>query len=420
MSYVSPELLAFKDGPNLDAFGRLRVSHPETLFTSSQEYVPDPLHVENYATGGGSATYTQANSSTVLSTAGTTSGARALRQTKVYWRYQQGKSHLIKMTGTLNKSGTAAGTSVARIGYFDDNNGVFFGRDVTGFFIAKRSNVSGSVVDTKVYQSAWNVDGMNSALNALNPSDITVDFTKEQIFTMDLQWLGVGRVRYYLFINGKLNLVHETMNANLFTAVYIRTANLPCRYEVFNDSGTGANISVEAICIAIESEGGVVDEGGVTLEFDTAGAGRSCANSSPLTYLFSIRLKDTFNGLTYRGHVENIETNILATTNNCYWEWLWNATLGGSPAWSDVNTTYSGVEYDTSATFSGGIAVASGFVVAGGNGVNAFQTSVSAQQPNALILGRTYANVRDTWTLVARGIGGASTVYTATNFEEQY
>ena len=104
------------DSPNADAFGRLRVANAETIFSSQQEYTPDKLHMENYAVGTATATYVQATSSTVLSTLDATSNNRALRQAYVYWRYQPGKSHVIKITGTLAKSGTPAGAAVARIG----------------------------------------------------------------------------------------------------------------------------------------------------------------------------------------------------------------------------------------------------------------------------------------------------------------
>ncbi|CAB4216945.1 hypothetical protein UFOVP1590_19 [uncultured Caudovirales phage] len=419
---------SFVDGPVNDAFGRLRTSHPVTLFASTQEYDTDPLHMENYVAGGGTAVYTQANSSTVLSTDAATSNNRALRQSKVYWRYQPGKSQIIKLTGTLAKSGTPAGAAVARIGYYDDNNGIYFGRDSTGYFIAIRSNVSGSIVEAeKVYQSAWSEDSFG--VEGKNPSGVTIDFTKEQIFFIDLQWLGVGRVRGGFVVDGKLSYAHLFEHANLTTQVYMKTANLPVRYEVFNSGAAGSNISLEAICCAVESEGGAEDVGGVTLEFDNSNSVATAANSATLTPLCTIRLKDTFNGITYRGQAHHMVVSFLADKNT-YYELIWNATTLTSAAgavneltagtWIDLNTTYSGIEYNVAATaYTGGLAMGSGFIAASGSGSNSVGAEISGV-PSRLILARTYANVRDTITIAARGLGAASAIYFTVNIEEQH
>lgn len=410
---ATPVAVTYGDTPILDAFNRLRIATPQTIFSSSQEYTTDALRMENYVAGTATATYTQATASTTLSTLNATSGNRAMRQSYVYWRYQPGKSQAVKLTGVLAKSGTPTGAAVARIGYFDDSNGMFFGRDVTGYFVAIRSDTTGSVVDNKVYQSSWNKDKMDGT----GSSGITADFTKEHIFFIDFQWLGVGRVRLGLVINGLLYYVHEFDHANTTTVVYMRTPNLPVRYEVFNSGGAGSLITMEAICVAIESEGGVPDEGGFTFEFDNVAAPATAANSATLTPIFSFRCKDTFGGLTYRGLAREIELDFIIDQDT-YFEWVWNATLVGG-AWVDVNTAQSGMQFNrtlTSAT--GGIPIHSGLIPASGSGASSVG-GIRSQTPTRLILARTYANVRDTLTLVARGIGGASTVYATCNFEEQ-
>lgn len=424
MSYL-PNRFSLSDGPQLDAFNRLRISNPQTIFSSTQEYTADPLHMENY-TSNGSATYNQASASTTLSTVASTANYRALRQSKVYWRYQAGKSQVIKLTGTLAKSGTPSGAAVARIGYFDDNNGIFFGRDATGYFAAIRTNVSGVVLETeKYYQSSWNVDKMTGS----GPSGVTIDFTKEQIFFIDLQWLGVGRVRVGLVLDGVLRYVHYFEHANLTTAVYMRTACLPVRYEVFNSGGAGSVITLEAVCCAIESEGGVADEGGYTFEFDNNGAPITAADSTTLTPIMTIRCRDTFGGLTYRGHCHQINVAMLVSKDT-YYELKWNVatlTSGGGAVneltagtWANVDGTYSGMEYNVAATAqTGGVAIGSGFISAAGSGSKTVG-STSDQVPNKLILARTYANTRDTLTLVARGLGASSSIYATMNFEEQY
>ena len=115
MSYLPLDQMAFADGPALDAFGRLRISESVQLLGAAQEYTFHPLTWDHYTVTGGTATHSTSTTSTVLRTNATTSGARAIRQTKVYYRYNPGKSHLIKMTGTLQKSGTPAGASLSAL-----------------------------------------------------------------------------------------------------------------------------------------------------------------------------------------------------------------------------------------------------------------------------------------------------------------
>jgi hypothetical protein len=42
-------------------------------------------------------------------------------------------------------------------------------------------------------------------------SGITLDVTKTQIFIVDLEWLGVGRVRLGFVIDGKIYYCHEIL-----------------------------------------------------------------------------------------------------------------------------------------------------------------------------------------------------------------
>jgi hypothetical protein len=62
------------------------------------------------------------------------------------------------------------GTQKATWGYFDGNNGAYFGQDSTGVFISVLNN---GVEIFKVYQSSWNVD----PLNGIGPSNLILDTT---------------------------------------------------------------------------------------------------------------------------------------------------------------------------------------------------------------------------------------------------
>lgn len=415
-------LIQFKDSANLDAFGRLRTSHPQTIFDSQHEYTGHPLIWESVTSGTGTVTHSATTGEVTVSTGGTAAGARAMRRTKVYWRYQPGKSQLVKLTGVPLSAGTHAGASSTSAGYYDDRNGVGFGTDATGNYFFVRSDVSGSVVDTKVYSSSWNID----KFNAKGPSAETLNNAKLQIIVIDLQWLGSGRVRCGFQIDGQTFYAHEFVHANnTLSDPYMKTANLPLTYEAVNTGGTGANVSIQQICGCIESEGGVSEDSAYNWFASMDATTRSCPASSPLTPLITLRLRDTFNGVTYRGHVHMAHIDFLNTSGNpALYQVIWNGTVtlsGAVATTTNVDATHSGVEFDTysggTPTIAGGQLIGGGYISAGLGGSDPVQRASLVER---LILARTYAGTRDTVTIAARGIGGAATIAAGTEFSEQY
>ena len=422
MSYLPLDQMAFRDGANLDAFGRLRVSNATQLFGLAQEYSPHPLVWDNTQVGTGTVTHSTLTGSSTLTTGGNGAGARAMRQTKIYYRYAPGKSQLVKQTGTLRKSGTASGAAFTALGYYDDDNGCFFRYQASGVSVVVRSNTSGSPVDDSILQSGWNLD----TLDGNGPSGIAVDWTKEQIFIIDLQWLGVGRVRFGLDIAGVLVYCHEFLHANETTAPYMRTANLPLRSEAFNSGGAGSNVSAQIICSSLESEGGPQE--GDFYPFAYPAYLSPYTIDSTLRPIVTRRMRDTFNGLKARGHAHLSDFQMLVGTNDVYWEIRYNASVviggGGSATTNLVDATYSQSEYDTytgsANTVSGGVVMLSGFARAGSGSTKEVATLKNDSAESLLLLGRTYANVRDSYTLCARSISGNANVSVAVDLMEQY
>lgn len=235
-------------GTQVDAFGRLRVSNPYTLFESQNRYEADPQFSASTATGG-TATY-NANTKAVDLAVTTSSGSEVIRQTRRVFTYQPGKSLLVMATFVMN----AAKTNLRqRVGYFNADNGIFFQvADTTKSFII-RTKTSGTVSDArKVDQSAWNGD----KLDGTGPSGITLDVTKTQILFIDMEWLGVGTVRCGFIINGQYIVCHTFNNANSQTTVYMQTAILPLRYEITNTGATASSSTLNQICSTVISEGG--------------------------------------------------------------------------------------------------------------------------------------------------------------------
>lgn len=366
-------------GRSLDAFGRLRVCDPVTLFDSQMQYDTQPLLWAEKLVGTASVTHRPLESAADL-TLGTDSGDRAVRQTRAYSRYQPGKSANIFCTGVL---GSAQEGTTKLIGYGDDNNGVFFGQDGGGVFVLLRSNVSGTPSDArKVYQADWSVD----RLDGVGPSGMVLNPAAAQIFALDIEWLGVGRVRMgFVTEQGAFAYCHVFENANLRPTTYMTTANLPVRYEIVNTAAVAAAPTLKQICCQVMSEGGVEDT--AAYPFGTAvtdvsipqGAGNKIV-------VFAARHKLLFNGIENRIKWTPLGYEVLPTNGRVVTEILYNPTLTGG-SWIDIDSGFSAIEGNLGVTsFTGGIVVGAA-LSAGSNSkatTGVFGTSATDRLPFGL------------------------------------
>ena len=330
---TNPVYIAFSDG-EVDAFGRLRVSNPYTLFDSQARYASDSAFDTSTASGGTS-TFNTNQSSTSLSVT-TTNGSSVVRQTYRYFPYQPGKSLLVLATFCMGAGKT---NLTQRLGYYDVNNGIYFQQSGTTLGFAIRSNTTGSPVDTVVTQANWNGDKMDGT----GTSGLTLDVTKTQIFYTDMEWLGVGIVRVGFVIGGKYINCHTFYNANTTnTTVYMTTATLPVRYEIFNSGVTASSSTLTQICCSVVSEGGYEETSQQYWARNTA------AISVPTTNLFvpmvSIRLNSSHLGAVVLPAIISV---LPLTTANYEVIICRNVDLTGA-SW--VTGTFQDVDYDISAT----------------------------------------------------------------------
>lgn len=277
-------------GATSDAFGRLRVSNPYTLFETQARYY-DHGQFASGITGTGNVVYVPAQSSWQLNV-GTSSGDSVLRETLKPFPYQPGKSQLTLNTFCMN---TPKANLRQRVGLFDTNDGVFFENDGTYNYFVIRSGSTG--VEERVRQDAWNVDQLTGAGGATNPSGITLYPQRTQIMFADVEWLGVGSVRVGFVINGAYIICHVFNHANQVgnTKVYMTTATLPIRYEITNTGTTAGNSMMTQICSTMISEGGfqLSGSGNPRAASHLIGAPRTLPNNSSFLPVISIRLKST-------------------------------------------------------------------------------------------------------------------------------
>ena len=414
------------DNPVGDAFGRLRVSDPQALFATAFEYGRRRNIFEYTATAGGTAVH---NSTTRCITLSISTGATdaIVMQTKEYMRYQPGKSQLILQTFNLN-SQLGVALSRKRVGYFDANNGIFLEQNgVTDVAITLRSSVGGSISDNRITKGNWNIDAFEGA----GPSGVTIDFSKSQILVIDLQWLGVGRVRVGFDINGVLYYAHEFLNANnLSTGPYMQTANLPVRWEI-SATAAGAGTTMDVICCAVQSEGGQELVNAQTFSVNSTTAGIT-VTSTPRAIL-SIRPGGTFQGIVNRSSlaVDELQASASSTGSvTLLLSLVYNAVFGGTPTWSTSNTE-SAAEFSqhgdgSAGAYTGGTVIWQGFIsigASGGGGAPVGRSGLAAvglgnhwpMTLNAAGVSTSGA----TLSLVARAVAGTqATIFGLMNYKE--
>lgn len=96
MSFLFNNKVSF-NGDAIDAFARLKVSSPFTIFDSQHRYQENDKW-DTYTTTGGSTLF-QPNESVIDLITSTVSGAKVYRETKKVFPYQPGKSILIFRLG---------------------------------------------------------------------------------------------------------------------------------------------------------------------------------------------------------------------------------------------------------------------------------------------------------------------------------
>jgi len=397
-------LLVSLPAPAGDAFGRQRVSDPVSIFDSQFEYNAQPILWESYTTASASISHSTASSSCQLNVS-TTSGSQALLQTRQYHRYQPGKSQFVAMTFNFSTGSTGV---KQRVGYFDGDNGMFLELDGTNLYAVLRNQGS----DNRIAQDDWNIDPFDGT----GPSGVTLSKTNAQILILDFQWLGVGRVRLGFDIDGEILVAHEFYHANDNVSVYMRTANLPLRYEVLQTSNQTTN-SMQAICNVALSEGGFeVDRG---FQFSAAATtGRTVATRRAL---ISIRPKATFNGLVVRGMILPADVHVISTGTNTITlvEVVYNPTFTGTPTWASANDE-SLVEYSVhgdaaNGALTGGIVLHSFFLSSSNQDRSPMDQEVATRLP--LSLDVAGLNPR-ALSVVATDIVGNATVYASVEWRE--
>jgi len=348
MAYIFNNSIKYSNSPNIDAFGRLRVSSPLTLFDSSHRYADNGLWSTSASTSG-SATFNSSQGLVDL-TVTSSSGSEIIRETIKVFAYQPGKSLLVLSTFVMSPAKT---NLRQRVGYYGAQNGLYVQLNNSTLSFVERSLVTGVVTESVVNQSSWNVDTMDGS----GPSGIVLDITKAQILFMDIEWLGLGTVRLGFVIDGNFYVCHKFNHANLITSTYITTACLPLRYEITNTGATSGTSTLKQICSSVISEGGYELRGLQQAVGTPITAARTLTTAGTYYPIVSLRLKSA-----------RLDAVVIATalslvgssTGTYNWRLVSSGTTSGG-SWVSAGVD-SSVEYNLTATsYSGGRILASGY-----------------------------------------------------------
>ncbi len=410
----------------LDAFGKLRVSMPTTLLdirfpgqsTGDINFLSNNLQITSASSNY---TGTYGNSKLVVNASGQ---GYYISQSRNYCVYQPGKSLLFMASGVLYPGDNNYTT---RIGYFDNTtplssnltvkNGLYFEHSGGNYSV----NIKNNSLRTEP-QSAWNIDKMDGS----GPSGLNLDFTNTQLFVIDMEWLGVGRIRFGFYAYGRIQYCHQFTNINFLTEPYTNSINLPICYSIHNNSGTvtPANTFTQ-ICSTVISEGGYTPLG---RPFSISnGTTAISVSNSEIPILF---LRGGSSNYYHQNIIPSSITTISSSSNDFMWYRLRlylagdSPTTGGNPNWVDVDSDYSVCQYAT--TYSGSFQISNSLIIDQnyffGRGTNSYNALADVFSTQILQLTSNASNVADILVLTCYKIGSvsASDVYGLLSWQEIY
>jgi len=185
-------------------------------------------------------------------------------------------------------------------------------------------------------QSQWNMDRCDGSGSVYNPSGYNLLVNKMQMAGLQWTWYGAGFIDYMLRgSDGNYFTVHRIRNNNVNNEAFMRTGNMPVRYEVINEgarAGLAANIGSADTAMTVTDatffpssgivyvDNEIISYNGVTTSTNTL---NNLVRSVPVT-LFTGNANRVFTGGGAVPHYANSGTGVLlyaqtAAPNVSHW-----------------------------------------------------------------------------------------------------
>ncbi len=356
-SLGQPAIRAELSGIDTTSKNRVKVSQQEIVLFSNALYSTDPEIWDRVVYNNATVTYDSIQGGTVL-TVTSTIDSEAIVQTTRVMPYIPGRGVEVAMTLQYNDSVPGVRR---RAGVFDEDNGLFFEQDETGeYYVVVRSNTSGSPVNTRVAREDWN----GVKFDGTEPNGITSSPGAIQLFVIEYDWYGSGQVKFAYVINGYKYTVHTFNHANILTTTYMRTPNLPVRFEIKNITGATGPFEMHKWGVSVIQEGANGANLGWPGDITNAIGGTTMGLTGVYGPLVAIRLKSTRLGGVV---LPNVYQAVSTSNALMYHRLTSNATVTGGTWVSYGDESF--VEYNITATaVSGGTVLTAGFTPVGGDG----------------------------------------------------
>lgn len=219
------------DGSIISLLKRLRRSD-FVLFNLLPTWGVTAIRNRTELTGSGSAAL---DGGEILVESGTTTGSRALLQTRERGQYRSGSEAEAGLGIRVPTQPT--GDGVIRFGYFDDDNGFGYLYDANGIAIFRRK----AGTDTIIRQADWNNDTLDGSGDDNNPTGIDLSLANGNIHQIRFWWYGYGTVRWITevpTVSGNRR-TRVLLHRQVYTGeVSIDDPNQPIAVEVDNGTTT--------------------------------------------------------------------------------------------------------------------------------------------------------------------------------------
>lgn len=348
-SVISKQVIPYK----IDSVNNLniRINNPKSSFGDIRIDKLTPVTQVNFTYGIistqvkstiiGSGTVNPSGGLALLST-GVNTNSSANLITREYLKQRPCEGSISRFSVYFT-SGVSGSSQIAGIGNSED--GFFFGYNGATFGILYRTNVTGTIVDTWIPQSSWNID----KLNGTTYSGLTLNPTKGNCYQIVYGSSGFGNTTFFVYSSelGEFIPLHSIKNSNSSTTQILRNNHFPFYYNVINTTNT-TNLTLGIVSMGHFVDGirRLVNAPVYSLEY------LDSVSKNNFTNTITLKNALTFNGITNNTPVMLTYICLSKPTNNnvVFLEVRLNAAVSGTPVFTNIDLNNSVVSYDVDGT----------------------------------------------------------------------
>lgn len=315
------------------AFGDLRTIELEPQIELGFKYgINDYLFNQNVV-GSGTISRNSAKAKLEVTAANSSCELTSKRVIKYY----TGQGLLVRCAGYFS---TGVSGSKQFMGWGDSTDGIYIGVNDTNFVCCRLSNGTYNYVT----RSNFNIDKLDGS----GPSGIVLDYTKGNVYQIQIQWHGFGVIKFFVedATSGKYILYHIIQYPNQSTDLSLMNPTFPFRTFIENTSYSGT-MNMNLASSTIFNEGKIKRLGPIHFTDKT-----NSNVSQSWSHMITLRNRSSINSITNRSqiYILSIDTANDHTSNSQITIYK-NCTLS-SASWSNFDTSDSIMEMTTTGTIS--------------------------------------------------------------------